>query len=293
MGLVLLGADNLASDQADQNPSVFKRSKEKQWAPGKKGFEVIELGDKKVKVIFHNFDTWPADEWGRLATSLYSADIKVIDVDMGSCSMTEIGDNAFHNYGGEIYFSYAKDLTSVVLPPMVRTIGKNAFYVQSIVQHPDVVQMTLPRSLEYIDESAFHGFGINVESIPNKVTYLGRMAFSYSLVVLKSFRNNLAPMSAEVFSYCPNIQNIEFSGNTIGHYWFHHCDNLKKVWIRESCETILGNPGSAPFQFCPDDLVLYAEADAKPAGWSNRFNYLDYYGTKKATVVWGQKTRPF
>ena len=84
-----------------------------------------------------------------------------------------------------------------------------------------------------------------------------------------------------------DCDKIEIRAKTIGNNAFAR-NYLRTVWLRDGLETITGNP----FWLNHEPLTIYCEADSKPAGWAEDFALVANGGTK-ATVVWGQKTRPW
>ncbi|MGI6710439.1 MAG: leucine-rich repeat protein [Bacilli bacterium] len=85
-----------------------------------------------------------------------------------------------------------------------------------------------------------------------------------------------------------DIANLAFIGNKmtsliipetvtgIDSSAFYNCTKLKNVIIPSSVVYI----GSSAFDFC-SDLIIYAKAETKPAGWNNLWN------VRTRTVVWG------
>jgi len=66
----------------------------------------------------------------------------------------------------------------------------------------------------------------------------------------------------------------------------YYCDALTRIWIPDSCTTILAsNAFKAPFLACSSALAVYCEAASKPAGWSEYWD--NYSTTEKLSVTWG------
>ena len=292
MGLVLLGADNLASDQADQNPSVFSRPKQAGRVPGKGWFEVLDRDATNVTVIFHNFVEWPTDEWAAELSRIASENKRIQVVDMRPCAVKEIVASAFTN----LRFS----LTKVYLPETLETVRGDAFsqckYLKidrlpeslAVVEryafyYVDLSSITaLPKSLYRVGNVAFLTTNLSIDLLPKTITELGRSSFSIS--------------GENLEIACPSLEDVGHPGNVSE----IKGNNLKTVWIRSSCDEIPVEPALWPFDTNQQDLVIYAEPDSKPEGWGEYFNRVWYMpggpsGSSyyDAQVIWGQKTRPF
>lgn len=260
MGLVLLGADNLASDQADQKPSVVSRPKQAGRVPGP-WIEVVDLGENNVKVIFHDFSEWPTEKWNNLKTELLANEVNLVAVDMSSCPMNTIGEAAFY---GQSY------LADVVFPPAVEIIGKHAFmYATSF----DL--KSIPETVKRIENQAFRNTASTISLLPASVEMVGSYAFAVTKI-----------KNIELASYA-NYQGV-----------FLACDDLEKVWIRDSVQMIQAqNNTQAFFRGCPDTIEIYAEPSSIKPQWGPYYNYISTvpYGgeDKQINVVYGQSTSPF
>lgn len=162
-------------------------------------------------IVGYNFDTGevvdiptkPANNeiWYCAKTSIkpnLAAPIIEFNMDLGcyvatfSVAVQEIEDNAFSNISGE--------LTGVILPDCVTSIGENAFAgctsLISIVIPDSVTKLgnnvfsgcsklssvTLSKNLTSIPSAAFYRCtNIRVITIPEGITYIGSAAFAYSL----------------------------------------------------------------------------------------------------------------
>ena len=90
------------------------------------------------------------------------------------------------------------------------------------------------------------------------------------------------------FDGCTGLgPNLEIPAQSVGIYAFRGCTGLRKVWIRETVTQM----GDDVFYGTSPDLVVYCEADAQPGTWNVPWNETGSGTT--ATVVWGQKTRPW
>lgn len=290
MGLVILGADNLASDQADQKPSVVSRPKQAGRVPGP-WFEVVDLAQaNRVKVIFHNFPEWPEDKWTALKSEIAARGKRYIDVDMSSCEMTVIGDRAFIGTGNGNF------LTKVSLPKGLQVIGDNAFEYNSSLE-----LKKLPDTVKEIGKNAFASTGISISELPKNLTKIGSGAFNGSKITIQLIPETVEQIGSNAFGSIRS-EFIEIASKDMTAYGVSPVGsftigspNLTKVWIRSQCETIPTTSATWPFvRSAVEGLIIYAEADSKPEGWGDNFNRVgssvDYY---EAQVVYGQKTSPF
>ena len=69
-------------------------------------------------------------------------------------------------------------------------------------------------------------------------------------------------------------------------YWGNTNTKAVKYWISKNCTKITAKDGNySPFYANGDNTRFYCEAEGKPSGWSNYWNYLNGYDA--ATTTWG------
>lgn len=277
MGLVLLGADNLASDQADQNPSVTNRSKEGSALPWPKPWiEKVKLGGGKIKAIFHFYSEWPEADWTAAKTSLGGT---LVEVDMSESSFDTIGTRAFYQQ---------TQLKKVAFPKNLGTIKEYAFYQCSALE-----VNALPDSVFSIEKYVFYYSSVSLSKLPNSLKTLGANAFGHSSITINKIPSNVELVGENAFSACP-IKNIEIAAKELDAYPFQGCTQLEKAWFRSTCEKVKAIASIAStFRMCPADLEIYAEPNAKPDGWDAYYNYTSNNPAVAVTVVYGQTTSPF
>ena len=159
-------------------------------------------------------------------------------------SVAEIGDDAFNGC----------NLISLTLSANLKRIGCDAFRGTSdgCVENPNT--LTIPDSVEYIDESAFKysGFGkiiingTNLEIDANAFSYckfaeltigsgvkrIGVCAFSWNRNLVKlEIENGVERIDTRAFSFCNNLQKIEIpeSVNCLGEEAFYPCNGVKTI----------------------------------------------------------------
>ncbi|MGN1120504.1 MAG: leucine-rich repeat protein [Oscillospiraceae bacterium] len=134
---------------------------------------------------------------------------------LGGYTVTSIGDDAF----------FWTDITSVVIPDSVKTIGEDAF--------------GLCESLESI-------------SIPNSVTSIGEGAFE-SCISLTSIKipESVTAINKGTFHYCSSLKSIYIPGNVLYIYGdnpFLGCKSLTDITVSEDC-----------VYYSSDDGILFSD----------------------------------
>lgn len=129
-------------------------------------------------------------------------DVKKVVIDEG---ITKIGDSSNHAYELTSYFGFMSNLTEVILPSTLKSIGKCAF------EYSSLSIVTLPEGLETIGDHAFRATKIENIVIPASVTTLGQYAVGN----------------------CPFIKSITLMGTpkTISQYAFFDLTNLKDFYL--------------------------------------------------------------
>ena len=207
---------------------------------------------------------------------------------------------------GEGVFSY-RDITSVVFPDGLESIGEDAFYYCK-----KLTSVELPESLTTIDDGAFAQCdALATAEIPSSVTYIGDNAFENCALTSVTIPSSVYYIGEEAFSSCDNLETIDFSNATsleeigerafrwcyqlktvdmtnatsleyIGAYAFYECSNLEKVIIPSSIEYA----GEYLFDGCSrDNLLILCEATYEDASyWDPNWN-TDYDGNWFLTIV--------
>jgi len=112
-------------------------------------------------------------------------------------------------------FQRARNLSTIVLNPGVRTIGNNAFNGCQ-----NLVRVTLPEGLTSIGNNAFYAAqSLPVINLPEGLTTIGNAAF-YNNVSLRrvTLPESLTTLGNSVFSFCYNLTelNVPSRLNTFG-----------------------------------------------------------------------------
>lgn len=187
--------------------------------------------------------------------------------------VTAIGKNAFYNYSWL--------LLSVSIPNSVTSIGDAAF-----ASCHTLTSINIPDSVTSIGDYAFTDCtSLETIIIPNSVTSIGSSAFSdCSKLTSVTIPNSVTSIDYRAFYNCASLENIIIpdSVTSIGNRAFSDCTSLTSIIIPDSVTSI----GSSAFSGC-DSLTIYCEAEEKPNGWDEQWNYLYYHET--CPVVWGYK----
>ena len=118
-------------------------------------------------------------------------------------SITAIGEGAFSNVEG---------LKTIIIPPTVKRIEKNAFKSNTTLENV-IIQERNGEGMEYIGDNAFYGC-TNLKSInlPDTITYIGECVFrSDSSLDNVKLPNRIKTIKQRPFQSCSNLKNLELS----------------------------------------------------------------------------------
>ena len=154
---------------------------------------------------------------------------KVIVKDIAAWCSIDFGDGDSNplKYAHHIYSDANTEITDLVIPNSVTSIGGYAFYKCS-----GMTSVTIPNSVTSIGSSAFENCsGLTSVTIPNSVTSIGYSAFlSCSGLTSVTIPNSVTSIGEVAFSGCSGLTSVTIpnSVTSIGGSAFN-CDNLATV----------------------------------------------------------------
>lgn len=233
-----------------------------QWDPIADEFNIVEMIKKMKKSA-----TIAAK--GTFTNSLIreiNAAIKTLpngvylDLDLSHVKgLKELEDADDTDAGKNNSFYSCKNLSKLILPENVKSIGSNAFYncynltsvnipigVTSISDHTfekcsKLTSVDIPSSVTSIGDSAFKYCGLKSVVIPSSVKSIGDSAFIFcshlTSVVIPS---SVTSISGHTFGYCKNLTSVVIPGTlkSIGPCAFSGCTSLMSVDIPKSVTSI-------------------------------------------------------
>ena len=161
--------------------------------------------------------------------------------------VTEIGGYAFYQ---------CEDITSVVIPPSVKTMGDYAF-----AECTNITSAAIPESITTISKWAFaHCTNLEKLSLPSTMDRIDYAAFK-NCVSLKELKlpDHLTSIGSEAFMYCVGLKSVvipkslvHFDNETFDRCFFTGCRSLESFVVEE------GNPVYDSRENC-NGLILTAE----------------------------------
>ncbi len=150
-----------------------------------------------------------------------------------------------------------------VVRPGTKVIGKHAFSHEFINNREKIISISLPDSIEFIEEKAFYSCNFSRIELPNGLKQIGKYSFANS--PLKSISipdrvecineglfflcssltdvklpSDLKKIEEASFYFCSSLENIDIpiSVSEIEHSCFEGCKKLKKINLPEGLKTI-------------------------------------------------------
>jgi len=188
--------------------------------------------------------------------------------------ITEINQFAFED----------SDLTSIIIPESVNSIGKCAFH-----NSQDLTSLTIPSSVTSIGEKAFSGCsGLTSLVIPSGVTSIGEQAFSFcSGLTSITISEGVRIIDRYAFWTCTSFTSLTIpdSVTSIGDYAFCDCSGLVSIIIPDSVTSI----GLGAFRGCTGISVIKYQGDIAKWCGIQGLHYVMAYGIPNRTLIIGGK----
>ncbi len=164
--------------------------------------------------------------------------------------VTAVGDSAFNND-----FFLGRELTKVIIPDGVRSIGNSAFAQNQLTE------VDIPDGVTSIGQDAFWQNRLTGVEIPESVTSLGQRAFGHNDFTEVAIPNGITRIEKWTFAQT-GLEEVTLPGNVeyIGEQAFFEND-LERVTIPGNVRTI----DLYAFQGNPDLRLVTVEADDPPS----------------------------
>ena len=205
------------------------------------------------KVIVSDIAAWCGISFGtndanplNYAKHLYSdANTEITELVIPN-SVTSIGQSAFSGCTG---------LTSVIIPNSVTSIGQSVFSGCS-----GLTSVTIPNSVTSIEQSAFSGCsGLTSVIIPNSVNSIGQSAFDGCTGLTSvTVGNSVTSIGDNAFNSCSSLTSVTLNSNAIASKTYTSTytgtNNLKNIFGAQVNQYVIGNEvtsiGSCAFTDC-------------------------------------------
>lgn len=139
--------------------------------------------------------------------------------------------------GDKILVGYVGTQTELTLPGDIKEIKDYAFS-----NNANITKVIIPDSVGTIGESAFYNCtGLREVTIGANVKTIGQLAFGYcSALTSITIPDSVTSIGASAFSGCKNLKEVTISKNvsTIGNNAFKNCTSLTEVTIPDKVNTI-------------------------------------------------------
>ena len=187
-----------------------------------------------------------------IVSNTYDADKKCWVIKFDG-DVTTVGNSVFYGYGNN-----CNNITSILLPNCVTSIGGNAFCGCF-----SLTSVTIPESVTEINERAFFNSGLLNVTIPDNVTTIGASAFSAcNNLTSVIIGENVESIGNEAFYSCMNLSSVYCKASvppTLGEYVFYYWNSDKEKEWSLGC-----------VKYVPDDsLTLYKST----SGWGSSYGY--------------------
>ena len=168
--------------------------------------------------------------------AFFRTPIEAFTVENGNPVFT-VSAGVLYTDAGNTLFAYpmGNPAGSFSIPTTVTKVGRAAF---AYADH--LKQVTIPNSVETLDQSAFQGAKLTSVTIPDSVTEVGYFTFYNSSLQSVTFGTGLESTSYEMFESCTSLTEIHFPSTPFRLYarTFAYCSSLAEVTLPKNVEEI-------------------------------------------------------
>lgn len=161
--------------------------------------------------------------------------------DPSTYTLTISGSGAMKNFpfgSDQPWYSFQKQITSVVISSGITSIGNSAFALFANLTHVDIADSVISIGLD----AFYYCSSLTDITIPQSVKYIGPVAF-YHCTNLSSITlsNNIISIGNGAFSECTNLTSITIpsSVTSIGEYVFDGCTRLNDIRYSGTSENVI------------------------------------------------------
>ena len=265
-------------DKGDKGDQGDKGDKGDKGEPGESGSTEVAYSQDLSYVISEDKTYYSVRGIG-----LCSDRDVVIPEEYRGLPVKEISEGAFRD---------CVDLTSIIIPDSVTTVGRYAFRGCTALKSAKIgagvklLEYGTAMDCDNLAEIIVAENNTEYKSIDgNLYTKDGTTLLQYA--VGKTATEFIVPDGVTTliygsFYYADNLNNVVIpdSVTTIDDYAFYHCESLTSVVVPASVTSM----GGFAFYYC-NSLTLYCEVESLPSGWSSNW-WSSSYGTP---VVWNCK----
>ena len=188
----------------------------------------------------------------------------------GTVTITGTGpmwDYSWDDYRNQSPFDATQTITSAVIGEGVTSIG--AWFFDDC---HNLTSISLPSTLQRIEEGAFYDNDLAELTIPDGVTYIGKWAFTYNQSFTSlTLPNSVTELGVAPFSYCTGLINVTLSeGLTeIPEAAFAQCSAMTDITIPDSVTSILAEA----FDGCDSLTTIHGVPGSYAETFANAYGY--------------------
>ena len=176
-------------------------------------------------------------------------------------------DYSWDDYRNQSPFDATQTITSAVIGEGVTSIG--AWFFDDC---HNLTSISLPSTLQRIEEGAFYDNDLAELTIPDGVTYIGKWAFTHNHSFTSlTLPNSVTELGVAPFSYCTGLINVTLSeGLTeIPEAAFAQCSAMTDITIPDSVTSILAEA----FDGCDSLTTIHGVPGSYAETFANAFGY--------------------